>query len=66
MIRTPAAILRATLEEGEARQGRGEPPAGVPFELGESYAPYWVGYFNGIARRAIESLEALELERGIS
>ncbi len=45
-IATRAAVLRETLRAGEARQARNfEDP------------PYWVGFYQAIARQAIEELE---------
>jgi hypothetical protein len=48
-----AERFRRTLLEGEARQARGE-----------EEGPYWIGYYQGIAKSAIERLE--ELERALA
>lgn len=48
-VPTTAARLRETLREGEARQGRAD--------RGGEDPPYWVGFYQAIARQAIEELE---------
>ncbi len=45
-----AARFRATLNEGEAREAR----------TGADEYPYWIGYYKGIAKQAIERVEELE------
>lgn len=44
-----AGRFRSTLLEGDARQARGV-----------EEAPYWIGYYRGIAMQAIERVEELE------
>lgn len=46
---TLVARLRATLTEGEARQGRAD--------RGGEDPPYWAGFYHAIARQALEELE---------
>jgi len=49
---TFVARLRATLTEGEERHGRND--------RGGEDPPYWVGFYQAIARQAIEELERRE------